>query len=43
MVVWGEYIRIGRLMYCTWTILLPSRIEEVENCKHLFGKFYWKL
>lgn len=43
MVVFGEYIQIGRLMYYTWTILPIHKIEEDEHCKHLFGSFYWKL
>lgn len=43
MVTVGEYIQIGKLMYYTWTILPHNRIKEDENCKHLFGKFYWKL
>ena len=43
MLTYAEHISIGRLIILTWCF--PNwewRFMEDNNCKHLFGKFYWK-
>ena len=43
MIIYAEYKEIGRLIIMVWC--LPGfeyHFMNDENCKHLFGKLYWR-
>ena len=43
MVTYCEYREIGRLCIMIWCFPgMEYLFMEDNNCKHLFGKFYWK-